>query len=78
MKISDETYQRLNRLAESLGSATDQPASMDAAIAHLLDNQLPARTSATDFEGAWEMDDEEAKEIARSLDEMWATWRPGL
>lgn len=75
LKISDETYQRLNRIAGHLRSDTGRPASMDAAIAHLLDEQTHA--SPTDFEGAWEMDEKEAKKIAQSLEEVWSTWRPG-
>lgn len=75
LKLSDETYERLNRLAGRIRAEEGRPTSLDAAIACLLDEQEGA--SPLDFAGAWEMSPEEAADLLRVLDEVWSTWRIG-
>lgn len=73
LKINDETYRRLNRLAGQIRTEEGRPASLDAAINHLLAQKRKA--SLMDFAGTWQMDDDELESISRQIGEVWSSWR---
>ncbi len=75
VKISEETYHRLNRFTDELSDREGRPRSMESAVLRLLDERENA--SPLDFTGVWEMDDQEAEEILRTLKDIGSTWRTG-
>lgn len=75
VKVSEETYKKLNRLAGRLRSKTGRPVSVDEALDFILNKE--SRQSPSDFVGSWStMNDAEEKEILRSLDRFWKGWKP--
>lgn len=73
VKISNETYHRLNRITDEISQQTGRHLSMESAIIRLLDERM--KTSPVDFAGSWDMDDREAEEILRTIKDVGSTWR---
>jgi hypothetical protein len=74
VKVSEETYKKLNRLAGKLRSKTGRPISVDEALDFAL-KRKSNNLSPSDF-GSWaSMSDAEEEDILRSLDKFWKGWK---
>jgi acyl dehydratase len=72
IKVSRETYERLNEMAGELRMRFHRPVSMD----EVLDSAMKARSlRPSDFAGTVVMTDREAHEISRELSRFWSRWR---
>ena len=75
VKVSDQTYKRLNELAGELRSRLGRPVSVDEALDFAL--RQKRKPKPTDFGGTWSMTDEEEKRIfGNDLQRMWKRWKP--
>jgi predicted CopG family antitoxin len=72
VKVDEETYQELNRIAGELRAATGRPVPIDEVIRDLLKRRRPP----SDFIGSWKMSDEEEAEIFGALRNQWNKWKP--
>ena len=72
VKVDDETYEELNRIAGELRAARGRPVAIDEVIRDLLKRRRPS-----DFVGSWRMTDEEEAEIFGALQKLWSKWNPG-
>jgi hypothetical protein len=70
VKVSEQTYKKLNRLAGKLRSKTGRPVSVDEALDFALKRN--SKLSPSDFVGSWSsMSDSEEEEILGGLDKFW-------
>ncbi|MFI5419931.1 MAG: hypothetical protein ACHQ1H_03085 [Nitrososphaerales archaeon] len=75
MKISDQTYKKLNELAGELRVQLGRPVSVDEALDFALKQKRKRKPS--DYAGTWSMSDEEEKRIfGDDLQRMWKRWKP--
>ena len=72
VKVDDETYEELNRIAGELRAARGRPVAIDEVIRDLLKRRRPS-----DYVGSWRMTDEEEAEIFGALQKLWSKWIPG-
>ena len=72
VKVDEETYEELNRIAGELRAAIGRPVAIDEVIRDLLKRRRPS-----DFVGSWKMGDEEEAEIFGGLQKLWCKWKPG-
>jgi hypothetical protein len=73
VKVSKETYERLNELAGELRVRLHRPVSMD----EVLDSAMKAKSPRpSDFAGTFVTTDREVKEISRELSRFWSRCRP--
>jgi hypothetical protein len=72
VKVSRETYEKLNEVAGELRVRLHRPVSMD----EVLESAMKARSlRPSDFAGTFVTSDREAKEISRELSRFWSRWR---
>ncbi len=75
VKVSDQTYKKLNELAGELRSRLGRPVSVDEALDFALKQKR--RPKPSDYAGSWSMSDEEEKRIfGDDLQRMWKRWKP--
>ena len=75
VKVSDETYKKLNKVAGTLRTRLGRPVSVDEALDFVMKQGDKRRSSPSDFAGAWSfMNDKEEAEILRSLEKFWSNW----
>jgi hypothetical protein len=75
VKISDQTYKKLNELAGELRVQLGRPVSVDEALDFALKQKRKRKPS--DYAGTWSMSDEEEKRIfGDDLQRMWKRWKP--
>jgi hypothetical protein len=75
VKVSDQTYKKLNELAGELRSRLGRPVSVDEALDFAL--KQGRRPKPSDYAGSWSMTSEEEKRIFRDdLQKMWKRWKP--
>ncbi len=75
IRVSDDIYRELNRVAGKLRQELGHPVSMDDVLEHLLKT---GGLKASDFQGAWKMSDAEAEDLVKSLRKHWSRWKyPG-
>jgi hypothetical protein len=75
VKVSEETYKKLNRLAGKLRSKTGRPVSVDEALDFAL-KRNSNNLSPSDFVGSWSsMSDAEEEKILGSLEKFWKGWK---
>lgn len=72
IRVSDDLYRELNRVAGQLRTELGHPISMEEVLEHLLKSR---RLKPSDFTGAWKMSDRELGEFMKSLKEFWASWK---
>ena len=72
IRVSDDIYKELNRVAGQLRQELGRPISMDDVLDHLLKTR---GLKPSDFQGAWRMTDEEAEDLVKSLRELWSRWK---
>ncbi len=74
IKVSDETYSELFRIAGEIQAETRCPVSVDETLKRILKLKKPAKIS--DLAGTWDISDEEMAEINASLHKRWKAWKP--
>lgn len=72
VKVDEDTYRELNRIAGELRAEKGRPVSMEEVIRDLLGR----RRRLSETFGSWKMSDEEAGAIYGGLRESWAKWKP--
>lgn len=72
IRVSDDLYRELNRVAGQLRAELGHPVSMEEVLEHLLKLR---RLKPSDFQGAWKMTDEEAEEFKETLKRFWSSWK---
>ncbi len=74
VKVSEETYKKLNELAGKLRSRLGRPVSVDEALDFAMKGAR--RSKPGDFAGAWaSMTDREEAELLGDLDKIWRRWK---
>ena len=73
IKISEETYRRINAIVGMLREREKKPISMDAALMEVLPKSTLAKPS--DFAGAWKMSGAEAEKLKGELKAVWKLWK---
>jgi len=71
VKVDQDTYEELNRIAGELRTARGRPIAIDEVIKDLLMRRRPS-----DFVGSWKMSDAEEAEIFGALQKLWSKWNP--
>lgn len=71
VKVDENTYAELNRLAGELRALKGRPVPIDEVIRALLRRKRPSN-----FVGAWKMNDEEDAKIFGDLRRGWKKWKP--
>ena len=71
IKISEENYVWLSKVAGNLQMEKGKHVSIDEAISHLKGK----RGSILDLAGTWDMSDKEAQDLKRTLREGWKSWK---
>jgi len=72
IRVSEDIYKELNRVAGRLRQESGHPVSMDDVLAHLIKTR---GLKLSDFQGAWKMTDSEAEELFKSLRKLWSHWK---
>ena len=72
IRVNDEIYRELNKVAGELRVELGRPVSMEEVLSRLLEAR---RLKLSDFAGAWKMTDKEAEEIQKSLKGFWSRWK---
>lgn len=75
IKVSKETYAKLNQIAGELQVKLRRPVSIEEAMNHLI-KQSEKGSRISDLAGSWNVEDEELAEIKISISEMWQKWKP--
>lgn len=70
IKISEENYKWLSKLAGNLQSEKGEPISIDEAIGHLRQQ----KSKLSDLAGKWALNEKETKEMMASLRKGWKKW----
>ena len=70
IKISDENYKWLSKIAGSLQAEIGAKVSIDGAIAHL----KKGKKSIMDLAGSWALNEKETKDMMQSLRKGWTGW----
>ena len=70
VKVNEETYAELNRIAGDLRAARGRPVPIDEVSRELL-----SKRKASEFIGSWKMSDEEEEQIFGELGEAWKKWK---
>ena len=75
IKISNETYLWLLRLATEMQKEYNRPVSFDFAL-NKLKNEKMKKKKLSDFAGVWkDMSEEEAKEFMKNAKKGWEKWK---
>lgn len=72
IKITEETYRRINAYVGELRKELKRPVSTDEALRYLLAEIKKNKPS--DFAGGWEISDNELEEFKNTLKEVWKSW----
>jgi predicted nucleic acid-binding Zn-ribbon protein len=75
IKISKETYAKLNQIAGELQTKLKRPVSIEEAMKYLMKEKEKGK-KITDLAGSWNITDKELKQIKTSISEAWKTWTP--
>lgn len=70
IKISEENYEWLSKVAGQLQVEKGIHVSVDEALSH-----LKKKRSILDLAGAWKMSDKEARELKRTIRKGWKSWK---
>lgn len=74
IKISDETYAELFRIAGEIQAETKSPVSVDETLKRILKAKKPVKIS--DLAGTLDLSDSEMAKINASLHKRWKAWKP--
>ena len=72
IKVSKETYEKLNERAGKLRARLRRPVSIEEALDSAMKT---AGQRPSDFAGTLVLSDKEASEIAKNLSEFWSRWQ---
>ncbi len=75
IKVSKETYAKLNEIAGELQIKLRRSVSMEEAMKDLIKRKEKGR-KISDLAGSWNITDAECKEIEASIEESWKKWNP--
>lgn len=75
IKVSKETYAKLNEIAGELQSRLKRPVSIDEAMKYLMKEKEKGR-KITDLAGSWNITDKELEQIKLLISEAWTKWIP--
>ncbi|PIN79608.1 hypothetical protein COV16_03320 [Candidatus Woesearchaeota archaeon CG10_big_fil_rev_8_21_14_0_10_34_8] len=69
IKISDENYSWISKIAGKLQQEHGEPVSIDRALSYVHKSK-----ELTELAGAWHMPDKEAKKVKTELKDRWAAY----
>ena len=72
IRVNDELYRELNKVAGELRMELGRPVSMEDVLAQLLKSR---RLKPSDFAGAWKITDREVEDIMKGLRGFWSRWK---
>ena len=75
IKVSKETYAKLNEIAGELQIKLRRSVSIEEAMKDLIRRREKGR-KISDLAGSWNITDVELKEIETSIEESWKKWNP--
>lgn len=75
IKVTEETYKKINALVGILREREKRPVSMNEAILKVLSEVKVAKPKLSDFAGSWKMSDKEAKKLKKEIRELWKSWK---
>jgi hypothetical protein len=75
IKVSKETYAKLNEIAGELQVKLRRSVSIEEAMKELIKRREKGR-KISDLAGSWNMTDAEFKGIKTAIDESWKKWNP--
>jgi predicted transcriptional regulator len=75
IKVSKETYAKLNEIAGELQIKLRRSVSIEEAMKDLIKRKEKGR-KISDLAGSWNITDAEFKEIKTSIEESWKKWNP--
>ena len=73
IKVSKETYAKLNEIAGELQTKLRRSVSIEEAMKDLIKRKDKGR-KISDLAGSWNITDTEFKEIQTSIEETWKKW----
>lgn len=73
IKVSEETYKRINAIVGMLRAKEKKPVSMNTALLSVLPMAKTAKPS--DFAGAWKMSESEANNLMKDTRKLWKSWK---
>lgn len=75
IKVSKETYAKLNEIAGELQIRLRRSVSIEEAMKDLIKRKEKGR-KISDLAGSWNITDAKFKEIETSIEETWKKWNP--
>ncbi len=75
IKVTEDTYRKINALVGFLREKEKKPVSMNDAISKVLSEVRLAKPKLSDFAGSWKMSDREAKKLKKDIRGLWNTWK---
>ena len=75
IKVSKETYSKLNEIAGELQIKLRRSVSIEEAMKELIKRKEKGR-KISDLAGSWNITETEFKEIQTSIEETWKKWNP--
>ena len=75
IKVSKETYAKLNEIAGELQIKLRRSVSIEEAMKDLIKRKEKGR-KISDLAGSWNITDAELKEIETSIEKSWKKWNP--
>ena len=75
IKVTEDTYRKINALVGFLREKEKRPVSMNDAISKVLSEVRLAKPKLSDFAGSWKMSDREAKKLKKDIRGLWKTWK---
>lgn len=75
IKVSKETYAKLNEIAGELQTRLKRPVSIEEAMKYLIKEKEKGK-KITDLAGSWNITDKELDKIKTSISEAWKKWTP--
>jgi hypothetical protein len=72
VKVSKETYEKLNKMAGKMRASLNRPVSMDEALESAMKK---TGLKPSDFAGTLILGDREATEISEDLSRFWSRWQ---
>jgi predicted transcriptional regulator len=75
IKVSKETYAKLNKIAGELQIKLRRSVSIEEAMKDLIRRKEKGR-KISDLAGSWNITDAELKEIETAIEESWKKWNP--
>lgn len=75
IKVTEDTYRKINALVGFLREKEKKPVSMNDAISKVLSEIRLTKPKLSDFAGSWKMNDREAEKLKKDIRDLWKTWK---